>query len=58
MGPSWDWPLMEACLLISNKNKSKERKNKILFINAVKEIKHESNIDFLKEYNIQKIFNA
>ena len=49
---------MEACLLISNKNKSKERKNKILFINAIKEVRQKSNIAFLEENHIQKIFNA
>ena len=49
---------MEACLLISNTNKSENRKNKILFINAVKEVKQEKSIANLEENHIQKIFTA
>jgi type I restriction enzyme M protein len=49
---------MEACLLISNTNKPKARKNKILFINAVKEVKQEKSIANLEENHIQKIFTA
>jgi len=49
---------MEACLLISNTNKPEERKDKILFINAVKEVKQEKSIAFLEENHIQKIFSA
>ncbi len=49
---------MEACLLISNTNKPEERKNKILFINAVKEVKQGKSIANLEEHHIQKIFSA
>jgi len=49
---------MEACLLISNTNKPEERKNKILFINAMKEVKQEKSIANLEETHIQKIFTA
>jgi len=49
---------MEACLLISNTNKPSDRKDKILFINAVKEVKQDKNIAFLEEHHIQKIFSA
>lgn len=49
---------MEACLLISNTNKPEERKNNILFINAVKEVKQEKSIAYLEEHHIQKIFTA
>ena len=49
---------MEACLLISNTNKPEERKNKILFINAMKEVKQEKSIANLEETHIQKIFMA
>jgi type I restriction enzyme M protein len=49
---------MEACLLISNTNKPEERKDKILFINAVKEVKQEKSIALLEEHHIQKIYNA
>ncbi|HKJ81848.1 MAG TPA: N-6 DNA methylase, partial [Ignavibacteriaceae bacterium] len=49
---------MEACLLITTTNKKKERKGKILFINAVNEVKQEKSIAYLEEEHIQKIFNA
>ena len=49
---------MEACLLICRTQKPKERKGKILFINALDEIKKEKTISYLKEKHIQKIFEA
>lgn len=49
---------MEACLLITNNNKSVEKKNKILFINAVHLVKHETNVSLLEEDHIDKIFDA
>lgn len=49
---------MEACLLITKTNKGKAEKGKILFINAVDEVKQEKTISFLEEGNINKIFNA
>jgi type I restriction enzyme M protein len=49
---------MEACLLITNNNKPKERKGKVLFINAVKEVKQEKTMSFLEEKHIDKIFKA
>jgi type I restriction enzyme M protein len=49
---------MEACLLITNNNKPKERKGKVLFINAVKEVKQQKTMAFLEESHISKIFNA
>lgn len=49
---------MEACLLITTTNKKKERKGKILFINAVNEMKQGKSIAYLEEQHIQKIFNA
>ncbi len=49
---------MESCLLICNNNKPKARKGKILFINAVDEVKVESAMSFLSEMHIQKIYNA
>jgi len=49
---------MEACLLITNNNKSDEKKNKILFINAVHLVKHETGVSLLEEDHIAKIFNA
>jgi type I restriction enzyme M protein len=49
---------MEACLLITSANKSKNRKGKVLIINALKELKQEKNIAFLEKNHINKIFNA
>ena len=44
--------------MISNTNKTSDRKNKILFINAVKEVKQDTSIAFLDEDHIQRIFSA
>ena len=49
---------MEACLLICRNNKPRERKGKILFINAVNEVKTQKAINVLEERHIQKIFSA
>lgn len=37
---------MEACLLITKTNKANNRKGKILFINAVHEVKQEKQLAF------------
>ena len=49
---------MEACLLICRMQKPKERKGKILFINAVDEVRRDKTISMLEEKHIQKIFTA
>lgn len=49
---------MEACLLVTKNNKTEEQKGKILFINAVKEVRQDKNIAFLEEQHIQKILYA
>jgi type I restriction enzyme M protein len=49
---------MEACLLITKSNKSKDRQGKVLIINAVKEVKQEKTIGFLEQGHIDKIFEA
>lgn len=49
---------MEACLLITKNNKEKKKKGKILFINAVHEVRQEKSIAFLDDAHIQKIFTA
>jgi len=49
---------MEACLLITKTNKEEHKKGKVLFINAVKEVKQEKTMGFLKEQHIKKIFEA
>lgn len=49
---------MEACLLITNNNKPKERKGSVLIINALKEVKQEKNIAYLEKKHIQRIYNS
>ncbi|MFC0878038.1 N-6 DNA methylase [Saccharicrinis sp. FJH2] len=49
---------MEACLLITRTNKEATKKGKILFINAVKEVRQEKTMAFLEPDHIQKIFTA
>lgn len=49
---------MEACLLITKTNKEKSKKGKVLFINAVNEVKQKSNMGYLQKTHIEKIFNA
>lgn len=49
---------MEACLLITKANKEENKKDKILFINAVKEVRQDKNIGYLDQIHIDKIFNA
>ena len=49
---------MEACLLITKTNKAPERKGKVLFINAVHEVKQEKTMAFLLPEHIEKIFAA
>ena len=48
---------MEACILICKKSKSQDLKNKILFIDAVKEVERISTESNLTEENISKISN-
>ena len=49
---------MEACLLITKTNKEPDKKGKILFINAVNEVKQEKTMGFLLPNHIDKIFDA
>lgn len=49
---------MESCLLICRTNKTPERKGKILFINAVEEVRTEKSMSYLDEGHIQKIYTA
>lgn len=49
---------MEACLLITNTNKDKKRKGKILIINAVSEVRQDKNIAYLENNHIERIYNA
>ena len=47
---------MTSCLLITKTNKSDNKKGKVLFINAVKEVKQDKNIAFLEQQHIDKIY--
>jgi type I restriction enzyme M protein len=49
---------MEAMVLVCRTDKSAERKGKVLFINAVSEIRLEKNYANLEEHHIQKIKKA
>ncbi len=49
---------MEACIMICRMNKSANRKNKVLFINAVHEVTRERAQSFLDIEHIQKIAAA
>ncbi len=50
--------IMESCLLITNNNKTPERKGKVLFIDAREELKREKTISFLMPEHITRIYNA
>jgi type I restriction enzyme M protein len=50
--------IMESCLLITNNNKSDERKGKVLFIDARNELKREKTISYLLPEHIEKMHNA
>lgn len=49
---------MEACLLITNNNKPKNKKGKILIVNAVKDVKQEKSISYLGPQHIEKIYKT
>jgi len=49
---------MEACILVCNKGKKKDRQGKILFINAVNDVKRESAFSYLTDEHIAKIYKA
>jgi len=49
---------MEACLLITTTNKEKNRKGKVLVVNAVKEVKQDKNIGFLEQKHLDKIYKT
>ena len=50
--------IMESCLLITNNNKSPERKGKVLFIDGRNELKREKTISYLLPEHIDKMHNA
>jgi len=48
--------VMESCIVVCNKNKPKERKGKILFINGLNEVVEETNTSHLSEDNIKSLY--
>jgi len=49
---------MTSCLLITNNNKKTNRKGKVLFIQAVNEIRNEKTISYLDPHHIERIHKA
>jgi type I restriction enzyme M protein len=49
---------MEACVLICNNRKSEKLREKIIFINAVKEVTRKNAESYLEPKHIEKILNA
>jgi len=49
---------MEFCVVILRMNKPKKRKNKVLFINGVKEVTRERAFGFLSGKNLEKLVDA
>jgi type I restriction enzyme M protein len=49
---------MEACLLITKTKKAKDKQGKVLFINAVQEVRQDKTMSYLEENHIDKIFKA
>jgi len=49
---------MEACVLVCNKGKKKDRKDKILFVNAVNDVRRESAFSYLTDEHIAKVHKA
>ena len=49
---------MEACIVICRMNKPKDRRNKVLFINAVNEVTRERAQSFLTDDHLQRIVAA
>ena len=49
---------MESCVVVLRMNKPKKRKNKVLFINGVKEVTRERAFSFLSDKNLEKLVDA
>src|SRR3990167_6615416 len=49
---------MEACILVCNKGKKKDHREKVLFINAVNDVKRESAFSYLTDDHIVRIHKA
>ena len=49
---------MEACILVCRSHKSLDMRNKIIFINAIKEVTRKNAESYLEDEHIQKIIDA
>lgn len=49
---------MESCVVVLRLDKPKERKNRILFINGIKEVTRERAFSFLNDKNIENLVDA
>ncbi|RRD69882.1 class I SAM-dependent DNA methyltransferase [Tannerella forsythia] len=49
---------MEACVLFCNNHKPQSKKNKVTFINAVREVTRKNAESYLEPHHISKILNA
>lgn len=49
---------MVSCLIITNNNKSEERRGKVLFIQAVDEVRKEKTMSYLDDEHISRIHRA
>jgi len=49
---------MVSCLLVTNNDKPKEREGKVLFVQAVDEVRKEKTMSYLDNKHIEKILNA
>lgn len=49
---------MESCVVILRMNKPKKRKNKVVFINGVKEVTRERAFSFLTDNNLERLVSA
>lgn len=49
---------MVSCLLVTNNNKSKARKGKILIIQAVDQVRKEKTMSYLDDHHIERVLEA
>ena len=49
---------MESCVVVLRQNKPANRKNKIVFLNGVKEVTRENASSFLSEENLKKLIDS
>jgi type I restriction enzyme M protein len=49
---------MTSCLLITNNNKPLKRKDKVLFVQAVNEVRSDKTMSYLDPKHIERIHNA